>query len=272
MCSWPTTPPCATASAPSPPPGRAAAGARRPEPRISARSAPGAPTPPCTSGAPQRPPRPPRSRAATSAKLSADVHTDSEESETMKAQLLTMSTPDGPFTIIARDGAVLASGWTAVPGELTGPDPSGPAARTSSRPLPELGAISDAVDAFYAGDPAPAMARAGAAEVRAVPQPRLGRAPDRRAGTPGDLHRIRGTVRERESRPRRGQCLCLQRCGPVRALPPRGPDRRHPGRLPLGAGRQGKPAGPGTRARCSDRARGLHWPMLRAGQARCHPA
>ena len=38
----------------------------------------------------------------------------------MKAQLLTMSTPDGPFTIIARDGAVLASGWTAVPGELTG--------------------------------------------------------------------------------------------------------------------------------------------------------
>ena len=38
----------------------------------------------------------------------------------MKAQLLTMSTPDGPFTIIARDGAVLSSGWTAVPGELTG--------------------------------------------------------------------------------------------------------------------------------------------------------
>src|SRR6476661_6654667 len=50
----------------------------------------------------------------------AESRTDSEESETMKAQLLTMSTPDGPFTIIARDGAVLSSGWTAVPGELTG--------------------------------------------------------------------------------------------------------------------------------------------------------
>ena len=38
----------------------------------------------------------------------------------MKAQLLTVSTPDGPFTIIARDGVVLASGWTAEAGELTG--------------------------------------------------------------------------------------------------------------------------------------------------------
>ncbi|MBT2536684.1 methylated-DNA--[protein]-cysteine S-methyltransferase [Arthrobacter sp. ISL-69] len=74
----------------------------------------------------------------------------------MKAELLTMSTPDGPFTIIARDGAVLASGWTAEPAELTGqihpellPD--------EFVPVLELGEISDAVDAFYAGDPEPAM-------------------------------------------------------------------------------------------------------------------
>ena len=74
----------------------------------------------------------------------------------MKAQLLTMSTPDGPFTIIARDGAVLASGWTAVPGELTG--------QIHADLLPGefetvtgLGAISEAVDGFYAGDPGPAM-------------------------------------------------------------------------------------------------------------------
>ncbi|MEO5780434.1 MULTISPECIES: methylated-DNA--[protein]-cysteine S-methyltransferase [Arthrobacter] len=74
----------------------------------------------------------------------------------MKAQLLTLSTPDGPFTIIACEGAVLASGWTAIPGELTG--------QIHTDLLPDgyedvagLGAISAAVDAFYAGDPNPAM-------------------------------------------------------------------------------------------------------------------
>ncbi|MEO5994940.1 MAG: methylated-DNA--[protein]-cysteine S-methyltransferase [Arthrobacter sp.] len=75
----------------------------------------------------------------------------------MKAQLLTMSTPDGPFTIIARDGVVIASGWTAVPGDLTGqihPDLL-PGAFES---VPGLGVISDAVDEFYAGYPEPAMA------------------------------------------------------------------------------------------------------------------
>jgi methylated-DNA-[protein]-cysteine S-methyltransferase len=73
----------------------------------------------------------------------------------MKAQLLTMSTPDGPFTIIARNGTVLASGWTAVPGELTGqihPEllPGG------YEPVPDLGGISAAVEDFYAGNPGPA--------------------------------------------------------------------------------------------------------------------
>ena len=74
----------------------------------------------------------------------------------MKAQLLTMTTPDGPFTIIARDGVVLASGWTADPQDLTG--------QIHPQLLPEayeavqhLGPISAAVEAFYAGDPAPAM-------------------------------------------------------------------------------------------------------------------
>jgi methylated-DNA-[protein]-cysteine S-methyltransferase len=74
----------------------------------------------------------------------------------MKAQLLTMSTPDGPFTIIARDGVVLASGWTAVPGELTGqihPDllPAG------YEPVTGLGGISAAVEEFYGGRPDAAM-------------------------------------------------------------------------------------------------------------------
>ena len=72
------------------------------------------------------------------------------------AQLLTMATPDGPFTIIARDGVVLASGWTADVGELTGQIHPAllPAAYES---VENLGAISAAVEAFYAGDPAPAM-------------------------------------------------------------------------------------------------------------------
>jgi methylated-DNA-[protein]-cysteine S-methyltransferase len=72
------------------------------------------------------------------------------------AQLLTMATPDGPFTVIARDGVVLASGWTADVGELTGQIHPAllPAAYES---VGDLGAISAAVEAFYAGDPAPAM-------------------------------------------------------------------------------------------------------------------
>ncbi|MCU1435269.1 MAG: cysteine methyltransferase [Pseudarthrobacter sp.] len=75
----------------------------------------------------------------------------------MKAQLLTMSTPDGPFTILARDGVVLASGWTAELGELTGqihPD----LRPAEVEAVTDLGTISQAVEAFYAGDPTPAMA------------------------------------------------------------------------------------------------------------------
>lgn len=74
----------------------------------------------------------------------------------MKAQLLSMSTPDGPFTIIARDGTVLASGWTADPGELTGQiHPQ--LLPGEYEPVPELGSLSRAVQDFYAGDPGPAM-------------------------------------------------------------------------------------------------------------------
>ncbi|WP_045730307.1 methylated-DNA--[protein]-cysteine S-methyltransferase [Pseudarthrobacter chlorophenolicus] len=75
----------------------------------------------------------------------------------MTAQLLQLSTPDGPFTILARDGVVLASGWTAGPGALTGQ--IHPALLpVSFEEVTTLGGISDAVEAFYSGDPAPAMA------------------------------------------------------------------------------------------------------------------
>ncbi|MEW1813168.1 methylated-DNA--[protein]-cysteine S-methyltransferase [Pseudarthrobacter phenanthrenivorans] len=75
----------------------------------------------------------------------------------MKAQLLQLSTPDGPFTILAADGVVLASGWTAGLPELAGQ--VHPALRPDAvEEVADLGGISAAVEAFYAGDPAPAMA------------------------------------------------------------------------------------------------------------------
>ncbi|PNI09324.1 cysteine methyltransferase [Arthrobacter sp. AFG7.2] len=74
----------------------------------------------------------------------------------MKAQLFQMNTPDGPFTILARDGVVLSSGWTDKPGDLTGQ--IHPSLRPATLELVSgLAGISDAVEAFYAGDPGLAM-------------------------------------------------------------------------------------------------------------------
>jgi methylated-DNA-[protein]-cysteine S-methyltransferase len=74
----------------------------------------------------------------------------------MKAELLTLSTPDGPFTVIARDGTVLASGWTAEPAELTGQ--MHPLLRPSDcAAVRDMGPVSEAIEAYYAGDPDPAM-------------------------------------------------------------------------------------------------------------------
>jgi methylated-DNA-[protein]-cysteine S-methyltransferase len=67
-----------------------------------------------------------------------------------------MATPDGPFTILARDGVVLASGWTADPAEVTGQ--IHPALRPDTfENVPGLEGISPAVEAFYDGDPGLAM-------------------------------------------------------------------------------------------------------------------
>ncbi len=74
----------------------------------------------------------------------------------MKPSLFqTIDTPDGPFTIVADpDGVVLGSGWTD--------DVDAVLARIhrSLRPsdiVPAELEASAAVDAYYAGDPAPAM-------------------------------------------------------------------------------------------------------------------
>lgn len=73
-------------------------------------------------------------------------------SVTSAASLFTLSTPDGPFTVIARqDAVVLASGWTDHVSELTGQIHRDllPEAILESAPL---ASIEDAVAAFYAGD------------------------------------------------------------------------------------------------------------------------
>ncbi|WP_322409715.1 methylated-DNA--[protein]-cysteine S-methyltransferase [Microbacterium invictum] len=67
------------------------------------------------------------------------------------ATIQTLDTPDGPFTILARDGLVEASGWTA--------DPTALLARLAPAHRPDAIAEGDtaaaaAVTAYYAGDPA----------------------------------------------------------------------------------------------------------------------
>jgi len=87
---------------------------------------------------------------------------ESSESGRRTAQAATITTPDGPFTIIATDQAVLASGWTDNVASFL------PLIHASLRPaLPDVTVIDDAdhdgqstvmqsaiqaVNAFYAGD------------------------------------------------------------------------------------------------------------------------
>lgn len=67
----------------------------------------------------------------------------------MTAIIDTVDTPDGPFTLIAEDDHVLASGWTARQEDVLARIPA--AVRPGS---PTRGALlaSDAVRAYYAGD------------------------------------------------------------------------------------------------------------------------
>jgi methylated-DNA-[protein]-cysteine S-methyltransferase len=63
----------------------------------------------------------------------------------------TQSTPAGPFTLVATDDAVLASGWTGDPGDLL------PVIHPSLRPASlveraELGPFTRAVAAYHDGD------------------------------------------------------------------------------------------------------------------------
>ncbi|GAB2656640.1 methylated-DNA--[protein]-cysteine S-methyltransferase [Gordonia jinhuaensis] len=67
------------------------------------------------------------------------------------ARTATVDTPDGPFTVVSFDGAVLASGWVADPEHLRrliAPQIR-PAQLVEDR---QLGTITDAVARFYDGD------------------------------------------------------------------------------------------------------------------------
>ncbi|AJT40632.1 methylated-DNA--[protein]-cysteine S-methyltransferase [Psychromicrobium lacuslunae] len=68
------------------------------------------------------------------------------------ASLFTLSTPDGPFTVIARpDAVVLASGWTDQASELTGQIHRDLLPKTIKESTP-LKSIEEAVTAFYSGE------------------------------------------------------------------------------------------------------------------------
>lgn len=71
----------------------------------------------------------------------------------------TLDTPDGPFTIVADDGVVLASGWTDDVASLLAlvhPDLRPAAAEVATVPPADADVArpSAAVRAYYAGDPA----------------------------------------------------------------------------------------------------------------------
>lgn len=69
----------------------------------------------------------------------------------MSAHYATVPTPAGPFTVLAADDAVLASGWTAHVDDLL------PLVHASLRPAapspaPDLGQLTKAVSAYLDGD------------------------------------------------------------------------------------------------------------------------
>lgn len=79
----------------------------------------------------------------------ATVHTRTAPTST--ATYATVSTPAGPFTVLAADGAVLASGWTSTVDDLT--PLVHPALRPGERPTPGgLDEITEAVAHYLDGD------------------------------------------------------------------------------------------------------------------------
>ena len=75
----------------------------------------------------------------------------------MTAVAATVQTPDGPFTVIAHDATVLASGWTSDVAELMSLvhatlRPDADQVEITAAADPRVAFATDAVAAYYAGD------------------------------------------------------------------------------------------------------------------------
>ena len=153
-------------------------------------------------------------------------------------------TPVGPFTVLARADMVIAAGFTEDVDRLLGY--LDPPTLDEIRQVRSLGPISDAVDAYLAGDvaaidsvPVAGLAGQGFRErawraMRRIPPaglPPMAGWPPRRERTVG-------------RRPRRRPGLCAQPVQPLRSLTPSGGRRGRPASLRLGPSRQAVAVGP----------------------------
>jgi O6-methylguanine-DNA--protein-cysteine methyltransferase len=171
-----------------------------------------------------------------------------------KGQFATLDTPTGPFTIVAADDAVLASGWTASVDDLV------PLIHPSLRPSTvtgraELGPFTRAAAAYHAGD----LDAIDGVPVRQVSGAFLVHAWDVLRTVPAGAPVTYTEYAAKAGRPGRGagggERVRPQRCGALRAVPPGGPRRRLARRLPVGsAGQALAPRPRVARGRVAERA------------------
>ena len=158
----------------------------------------------------------------------------------------TIETPVGPFTIVGRGKAVLASGFTTDEAELTALIPrktleAGPTEDDGTDLQPAI----DAARAYFDGDLA-------AIDTVEVEQHGAGAFLDHAwdvlrtvtAGDDRDVQRVRRTGRSAGRDSSRGQRLREKCRRAVRAVPPDRTDRRQPRWLPLRPGHQALAARP----------------------------
>jgi methylated-DNA-[protein]-cysteine S-methyltransferase len=140
----------------------------------------------------------------------------------------TIASPMGPFSIIAMDDEVLASGWTANPAELS--TLIAPSVVTPLRSSRDLGVITDAARAYFDGD----LTAIDPISVRQHSGPFLEQAWQALRTVPAGSPISYAEFASRVGRP--GAALSQDR-----------PDGRRPGRLPMG--RRGEAPAARPRAR-----------------------
>ncbi|THJ64772.1 methylated-DNA--[protein]-cysteine S-methyltransferase [Arthrobacter echini] len=80
------------------------------------------------------------------------MHATTETPVLRGATTVTIDTPDGAFTVIEADGAVLSSGWTDEPADLTGQIHPSIRATSFDPAASDVQPILDAVARYYDGD------------------------------------------------------------------------------------------------------------------------